>query len=442
MPNKQNVRRVVQQARSLIIAGNSLKTLPTKLMQLITHPRNRRVHFKRRITHKDADTKKMVGFKSFVVDKNLTYDGITKPMKQAFWTSFAAPPVRTKVDPCTKAATTKAANGCYGGGKGKNHGTRVHQDFERLVKVIRGELRKKNGDMVVGEVDPCAYRILTSLINRKIVPFYSEFVIFDEFSGLATAIDYLAWDTVNNTLIAVEIKTGHIGQSDYAAVCGNAHFREPHDVIPDSPLNRAATQLLMSMLIISRRYGVQIDHAIVVRPLSTSNKVQLYDMPEWTKDHARQERMYAHLRAFVTSGANARRITKRTGMGEKQRAALERQESRRTLLETGEDPAANVFWTPNPVPVQTHIAVPVPCASHVDMDNMQTIGEGKGKAKMQEPPVKSSTRILTTPTQRPRTDCTKKGESSSGQWCNTMNSSPCQVITTSDLSWRNQVMRA
>jgi len=341
MPNGQNVRRAVQEARALI---GRAPGIPPQLEKLVTHPRNRRVHFRRTTTHKDAVTGRSVSHKAFLVDKNLCFDGITKPLKQVFWTSYAAPSVKDAV----RASSSRASGGCHGGGCGKEHGVRVHEGLERLIRAVHGKLKRNNGTPTVAHVDPCAYRILCALVKRRIVPLVAEFAIFDEYSGLATAIDCVAWDVDGAGLVAVEVKTGHVGQTNYSSVLRNAHFRAPMEAVPDSALNRAATQLLMSMLIVARRYGVQFDRGIILRPLSEKNQVQLYEMPEWTLVEAMQQNMYAQLRSFATSGANARRVMKRTCFGARQRVSLERQEGQQLIREMQPDPSASVFWTPPP----------------------------------------------------------------------------------------------
>jgi hypothetical protein len=448
MPNGQNIRRVVQQARSLLTNKN-IDDIPKSLASLILNPRNRRIVFRGRLSHRDKTTNKLVGFKSFIVDKNLTFDGITTPLGEIAWSSYAAPPVKDVDQPGVRSTT-----GCYSGGSGKSHGTKVHKDFERLVKVIRGHLQKKNGDFNVGHVDPCAYRMLTALVNRKIIPIYAEYVVFDEYAGLATAIDCLAWDISNDTFIAVEIKTGHVKQLDYAAVCGKAHFRQPLEFIPDSPLNRAATQLLVSVLFIARRYGVQVDRGVILRPLSTSNQVQMYEMPPWALDKNVQGSIYSLLRSYVTSGANTRRVVKRTGMGERQRAALERQESRRTLLETGPDPSADIFWNPQRqvVRIPTVDSIMKNAAPPVSPSSAwtKTIASNaavapprwKGKGKMVE--TDAPPKPTTTTRRRPTIPKTPSPEvkAVTTAWCNTMNSPHSSILTTNKLSWRSEIQRA
>lgn len=387
MPNAQSVRRLVMEARALV--GRAISVTPG-LAKLMTHPRNRRINFRRTTTHKNA-AGRSVAHKSFLVDRNLCYDGITKPMKQVFWTSFAAPSVNSAKRPPT-------ANGCHAGGRGKDHGTRVHKDVERLTRAIYAKLDKKNGTPTVAGVDPCAYWIVCALVKRGIVPRVSEFSIFDECTGLATAIDILAWDIAAGTSVAVEVKTGHNNQTNYSSVRGNAHFRPPMEIVPDSALNRAATQLLMSVLIIARRYDVQIDRAIILRPLSGKNEVQLYEMPPWALNHTMQQNMYSQLRSYTTSGANARRVMKRTCFGPKQRVSLEQQEARQIICEMQADPRSDVFWTPTviaapPPPRRTTSVAPDRRATDTVMEKLARIAAPHPPSSVRQNP--RAARIMT-----------------------------------------------
>ncbi len=339
MPAKRGVLRVIREARQLMSAPDAV---PAGILRLMDHPRNRRVYFRRNKTRKGSKSDKKMGF---IVDRNLFYDGMTKPMGEVFWTSFAAPTVRDK-----GTKSTRTSKGCYDGGKGKDHGTKVHEGLERLIMAIRKPPKNESAVGGLATVDPCSYRILSMLIKNRLIPIFSEFVIFDEYTGLATPIDCVAWDIDSGAVVAVEVKTGHTDQRDYGAVLCNAHFRPPMDCIPDSALNRAATQLMLSMLIVARRYGVQFDRGIVVRPLPSGNQVQILEMPEWTLNHDMQQNMYAQLRGYVTSGANAKRLMKRTCFGSRQRTAVERQEVEQTVREATGDPARDVFWTPRVMP--------------------------------------------------------------------------------------------
>lgn len=421
MANASNVRRVIQEARVLL---GIPEHVPASLCNLQYHPRNKRVCFRRVVTHTSDITGKRIGHKTFLVDKNLHYDGITKPMKQTFWTSYAAPAVKDQVK--GKKAGARTTSGCFHGGSGKLHGTKVHEGLEWLIRVIREPLKKKDGTPVVPMVDPCSYRILCALVKRRIVPIFSEFVIFDEYSGLATAIDCIGWDISLGHLVAIEVKTGHVGQTNYSSVSGNAHFRPPMEIVPDSALNRAATQLMLSTLILARRYDIQVDRGIIIRPMSGHNNVQIYKMPAWTHLPEMQQNMYAQLRTFVTSGVNARRIMKRTANGARQRAAVGQQEVKQTVREAQEDPAYDVFWVPKP-----------------DVDWVETGPTVKRPRPETPPPPPPENCVAVILPEAPEFDETELGPSRARNSWSVPKAPglPC-MLSKSDLSWRSEVARA
>ncbi len=405
MAPKRGVLRVVREARQLMTRP---EPVPLGIMRLMDHPRNRRVRFRSTGSHKNASTGRRVSHKSFVVDQNLCYDGITNPMGEVFWTSFAAPTVRDK----GKTKCTRTSNGCYDGGKGKEHGTRVHEGLQKLIMAIRKPPKNEKGVGGLANVDPCSYRVLAMLVKNGIVPIFSEFIIFDEYTGLATAIDCVAWDVNSGACVAIEVKTGHTDQRDYGAVLCNAHFRPPMDCVPDSALNRAATQLMLSMLIVARRYGVQFDRGIVVRPLPTGNEVQILEMPSWSLDHTMQQNMYAQLRAFVTSGANAKRLMKRTCFGARQRTAVERQEVAQTVLEAIRDPASDVFWTPRELREFTP-----PASKRKRLGEEEEPRRVAPKVSHDATPARAASSVSTRPANKPG------------------------LVSRGDLTWRNELAR-
>lgn len=336
MPTANDIQRIVQAARVLLVSNED--TFPENLGKLISHERNDNVDLRPTITHKSKVTGKTLSYKSFLVMKCLRFVGITKPMAEVVWSSYASPAV-----PDSKVGI-KMVRGCVHGGKHKLHGTAVHKDFDRMVKVIRGNIKKKNGDFAVSNVDPCAYNILHALVKQGIVPIESEFNIYDEFSGIATAIDCLAWDTERGRIVAVEIKTGHTTQTDYMAVKGRSSFKAPFQSIQDSPLNRASAQLMLSCLIVARRYGIQIEDGIVMRPLGGGGGLQKMYLPDWTHSHEVQKKMYETLRGYVTSGQNTMKMTVDNNTNAKAGGWKAKLQAQQYLRERSKDPTPDVCW--------------------------------------------------------------------------------------------------
>lgn len=322
-----DVENQIRKAKAMLQSASNRK-IPETLKQLVYHCRVERLLFKR------------TGFtKSFVVDRNLIFSGLTKRLKRAFWKHRIAP---SKSD---KQRRSQTSAGCYAGGRGAAHGRKVHQDFQRLVRGIAQPLNKQGGTSYVSKVDPCAYRMLVAMLKCGWVPIKSEFAIFDEHTRIATAIDCIAWDVRCNTGVVIEIKTGHESQSNYEATSRKQMLLGPLDKIPDSPCNRAAVQLMVTLLILKRRYNVDFEQAAIVRPLSRVKDVQIYKMPRWIMLPSIQCAMYAHLKE--TTGIHVeRRVFKRTGT-ESQREQMETQESAQKAIELSADPKADIAWIPS-----------------------------------------------------------------------------------------------
>ena len=196
----------------------------------------------------------------------------------------------------------------------------------------------------VSHVDPCSARVLVAMLRKGWVPIKSEFSIFDEHTRIATSIDCIAWDVVRRTGVVIEIKTGHESQTNYEATTGKTKFLPPLERIPDSPLNRAAVQLGVTLIILLRRYNIHFEQAAVIRPRSRNKDVQVYNLPKWIMLPGLQRKMYGRLKE--TTGIHVeRRFFKRTG-SQKQRAQLDLQEAAQKEIEVGPDPKETVVWQP------------------------------------------------------------------------------------------------
>jgi len=219
------------------------------------------------------------------------------------------------------------APSCYYRGRWKRHGTRVHEDMERAVKLIRQESNElgdhlgqeerwayevKRGDQlfhILKFYDPCVLSIIETFVARKWIPVISEFTIYDEWLRMATNIDMIAWDISAQKGIAVEMKTGHNAQTNYDAHDGITYMTTEHAAycIKDTALNRAAIQLLIPLIVLKRRYGVDMEEAVIVRTASatactSSDKgaqsvvstkyCQLYKIPMWMANNACQNMLF------------------------------------------------------------------------------------------------------------------------------------------------------
>lgn len=238
------------------------------------------------------------------------------------------------------------------------HGSQVHEDMEKLVKMIRresnefeqvGHSRRAKLEHLFGvlkDMDPCSLAILDTLVERKWVPIVSEFAIYDEWLKIATNVDLIVWDTVRMKGIAVEIKTGHNQQTDYNAHDGLTFMttKHPSYCIKDTALNRAAIQLLMSLTILAKRYDVSIEEGAVIRTASSStgkgkDKVintklcQIYKIPIWMADKPCQHMLFDR---FVSSRIDDVMVNPKI-------SPVEKQAFRQEYLTI---PAQHILWEP------------------------------------------------------------------------------------------------
>jgi hypothetical protein len=328
----RGIQHYIRLAKSMLIHLTQSKDTAPELTQLLKHIRHHRIRFRRTGNHK-----------SFVLDNNISLDGLTRRLKRAFWHSSTAPKTRQGETRVNGSANT---DGCYFNGISWHHGRRVHQDFARIVKCITEQVTmKKDGSLQIRSMDPCAFRIFMRLLGKKIIPIICEMAIFDEHIRVATAVDCIAYDTVRNRLIAIELKTGHETQRNYSAHNGRSKLLHPLDQVPDSPLNRAAIQLVVSLLMIYRRYGVKIHDAMVVRPLSMSGIVQFYQLPPWIQLPGYQSLIYNKMKQGIGSSQESRFL--KMPATKRKREEMEADEKRQRVIEKSIDPKSTVFWIPD-----------------------------------------------------------------------------------------------
>jgi hypothetical protein len=122
-------------------------------------------------------------------------------------------------------------------------------------------------------MDPCALNIIAELFAHKWIPVRAELPIFDETIKTATAVDLILWDYDHDKILLGEVKTGSNNVVDYNAHDGRSFMTTLHSTfcIKDTALNRAVVQLLFALYIISSRYDVNIDGAVVIRSSSVKN---------------------------------------------------------------------------------------------------------------------------------------------------------------------------
>jgi hypothetical protein len=230
------------------------------------------------------------------------------------------------------------ARSCYYKGTGPKHGSRVHEEIEKVCALIRSEsnlipfsINDDDGDpssfrrsrirLITNAIryfDPCTFAILNALFAKRLVPLKTEFSIVDTHLKFATNIDVVLWDCDKDLGVLGEIKTGHNSQINYDAHDGMSFMQTNHPTlrVPDTALNRASIQLLVSLLFLSKRYDIQFDCALIIRTSSackdnrisggapekkrrkietTTNVVQLYRIPSWMLKKECQNMIYGNM---------------------------------------------------------------------------------------------------------------------------------------------------
>jgi hypothetical protein len=129
----------------------------------------------------------------------------------------------------------------------------------------------------VPQPDPCTLALLTEIQQRGWKLRSSQFGIFDESIGVATAIDLLA-ETADGRLILLEQKvTKHRHCNYYEHARG--YFRHPLQNVPFSLFNVDLLQLLVMALMLHYSYGVTVDEAYLVRV--GHGQIWIYGLSDW-----------------------------------------------------------------------------------------------------------------------------------------------------------------
>lgn len=339
----------IRTGKALLLRLLTSKDKPLALRALLKHVRHRNIKFVQR-----------GGYKTFVMNRSIVLDGLTRRLKGALWRSSTAPKTRQGD---TKTQLTASSGGCYFHGVSRKHGLRVHSDFARLVKCMtRQTTTKKGGSQNVGKVDACAFRMFMHLIQKGIVPVICEMAVYDEYLRIGTAIDCVAYDTRTNRVIAIEIKTGHLAQRNYSVHNGRTSLMAPLDDVPDTPLNRAAIQLLTTLIMLRRRYNVHVHGGLILRPLGATGLVQTYELPPSLLNISYQNKIYLSLKKHVDGTTDTSR-SYNIPVGKRTRDEFYKDQSAQRARETIADPKPTVFWHPIAGTLVRHPAAHTPAVS-------------------------------------------------------------------------------
>lgn len=236
---------------------------------------------------------------------NVTYEGLTSRQRSVFHPD-------TTDNPIEKSKRNKALGGrkplnkdLFNDGNGRpcskvgaEHGTMVHNQFEKITKIMTkaGSLdyyQKENVD-----VDPCVENFVKDCIRKKWYPVKSEFIVFDEALKVCTAIDMLLVDTKTWELIAVEFKTG-FEYEEYGIHPNDMKFPPPLNKLTNFPLNRHFLQLTAMLIILEKKYQTNITKGYVVRMCPKAGIIESYEAPKWTQMSKYRNIIYNALKKYA-----------------------------------------------------------------------------------------------------------------------------------------------
>ena len=217
--------------------------------------------------------------------KKLLYSGLTTRLKSILYPELEENPFLKKSTEQRKSkyyTSKKKIKNCLA--YGKEHGTLVHSQLEYFVKK-----KKENPNItiydVIETVDECTLRII-SLCEKKEWSFVdSEFMIYDEQSRVATAIDLLVYHKKTDKLILIELKSGYTSEV-YGFHKNDSKFIAPFDNITNCPKNRHMLQLMAMREILARKYKIKVDESYILRVMPDSkNTISLIPLEEWCYSH-------------------------------------------------------------------------------------------------------------------------------------------------------------
>lgn len=222
------------------------------------------------------------------------YDGAyeTPAQREKRRTAFGGPPslLKKRKSPCK----------VYG----KEHGTLVHRQVEEFTNTLVGKLSMEHFEIRNKNPDPCFKKFARLCSLKGWVPVAAELAVFDAELGVATSIDAVVLDSNTAELVLVELKTSYEGTS-YSSHQSDAPMKAPLEFLKDCPLNRALLQLFFTSIIVEKNYRVTPDKCVVVRICPKQDILEVYTMPDWTKNRAVKDSVYS---AVLLRDKNAKKL--------------------------------------------------------------------------------------------------------------------------------------
>lgn len=204
-----------------------------------------------------------------------------------------------------RVAQSGGRNACAGAGS--NHGTRVHNEIETIVKWMNESKDLNACNLIMqrlpGGLDFCTLRLLKFLDATGRVPIRSEHVVCDPALLIGSPIDLICWQCEGFGRLPgcqfVELKTGY--------ECGPFERPVPSDkkmqyltALDDTPYMRAVLQMISLCIFAAQRYdGYVSEEQCIIHISPRRGEVREYGMPGWVEDEKNAILMYQCMNAYV-----------------------------------------------------------------------------------------------------------------------------------------------
>lgn len=272
--------------------------------KILKHPRNRNIRFEL------SDDGQYGRFMVNIDGKERLFAGLTRTIAQAFFNCHDETMVddadfvdeidemseigfrRSDIDIFTKEERSSCGSICKANGRGKIHGTIVHEEMKKFVDLFNDEnnpdgmasfFRSVTHNPADAEVaDGCTIHLLQFLIVANLLPVASELAIYDEQIQMATQIDLICVDANTLEVVVIELKTGYTDAETFVNTLNRKPMRNCLSTVADTPCMRASTQLAMTVVMLQQRYDV-VPHKCYVFNVVTSpeHMVHAHALPDF-----------------------------------------------------------------------------------------------------------------------------------------------------------------
>jgi hypothetical protein len=266
-----------------------------KIVRLISNARNKQIKLV------NVGNRKAFCVQFDGTGKEYIYSGLTKKLARVFYPDLEEDPKkRSKNGP--EAERAKVKGPYYKPANmvrtcllfGKEHGERVHAEMQYFTDCM---VHGKGVDEFyrgVKDPDPCTLRFICCLDKKGWIPIVSELQIWDEDLRIATSIDLIALDLNTGKVILLELKTGYEGES-YGPLPNDPKFPKPLDSVTNCPMFRHMLQLLVTDMILRKKYNVALDEMYILRTLSKDRCTHKIEPPVWCTKKLNRDNIYTIL---------------------------------------------------------------------------------------------------------------------------------------------------